>query len=47
MGFEIVRTFGDPIVVERVLARPAEGGARVIPIEPTALVTGSRLRLVI
>src|SRR5205823_14372699 len=45
---EIVRTFGDPISVERVVTRDTTGPERVIAVEPAAaLVTGTRLRLVL
>jgi hypothetical protein len=44
---EILRTFGDPVVVDRVLERDASGAARAIELGPTPLVAGARLRLVL
>lgn len=38
---EIVRTFGEPVVIDRVVERTAAGTARVHPLGPTRLVVGT------
>jgi hypothetical protein len=42
---EILRTFGEPVVIERVVERDASGAERTIALGPTRLVAGTRLRL--
>jgi non-lysosomal glucosylceramidase len=46
VAIEVVRSFGDPVVVERVGCRGAAGAHRIIALEaPRALERGCRLRL--
>jgi non-lysosomal glucosylceramidase len=42
---EVLRTFGDPITIERVVERRTDGAERVIELGPTRLATGQRLQL--
>ncbi len=42
---EVLRTFGAPVVVERVIQRGPLGGERVLALGPTVLVAGLRLQL--
>jgi hypothetical protein len=42
---EVLRTFGPPVVVERVVDRRADGSERVHDIGPTTLVAGARIAL--
>jgi uncharacterized protein (DUF608 family) len=42
---EVLRTFGDPIALERVVHRPLGGPERTIDVDGITLVAGRRLRL--
>lgn len=42
---EVLRTFGDPVTIDRVAERVADGAEHVVEIGPTRLVAGQRLRL--
>ena len=42
---EILRTFGEPVVIERLVERTAAGAERVTRLPPTPLVAGTRVRL--
>jgi uncharacterized protein (DUF608 family) len=42
---EVLRTFGEPVTIDRVVERDVGGEERAIEIGPTRLVAGQRLRL--
>jgi uncharacterized protein (DUF608 family) len=42
---EVLRTFGEPVLIDRLVERTAAGAERVTRLPPTPLVAGTRLRL--
>jgi len=42
---EVVRTFGEPVLVDRVLCRGVRRGEHVLELGPTPLAEGTVLRL--
>jgi uncharacterized protein (DUF608 family) len=40
---EVVRTFGVPVTIERLVLDPPDGAVRTVPVAPTVLAPGTRL----